>query len=87
MIFDFFMQDAPDLSADMVAISNVRHRDILGRAAASLDQYKLHSVEGVSPDLLATHLRDALLAVGEITGTTTPDDLLDLIFSTFCIGK
>jgi tRNA modification GTPase len=32
-------------------------------------------------------LRDALNAVGELTGETTPDDILDLIFSRFCIGK
>jgi tRNA modification GTPase len=38
-------------------------------------------------ELLAIDLRDSLAAIGEITGETTPDDILDLIFSSFCIGK
>ncbi len=87
MIFDFFMHDAPDLSSDIVAISNVRHRDILQRANASLEHFRQHYSEGLPPEFLAVDLREALLAVGEITGSTTPDDLLDLIFSSFCIGK
>lgn len=39
------------------------------------------------PEFLALDLREALQALGEITGETTPDDVLDIIFSTFCIGK
>ncbi|HOT51470.1 MAG TPA: hypothetical protein PLI07_10840, partial [Candidatus Hydrogenedentes bacterium] len=42
---------------------------------------------GDSPELLGIDLRDAIQAIGEITGETTPDDLLARIFSTFCIGK
>jgi tRNA modification GTPase len=42
---------------------------------------------GASGELLAIDLRDSLAAIGEITGETTPDAILDLIFSTFCIGK
>ena len=38
-------------------------------------------------DLAATHLRDALDHLGEIVGRVTTEDLLDRIFSEFCIGK
>lgn len=45
------------------------------------------TAEGIQPELLALELREALRALGEITGDTTPDDLLERIFSRFCIGK
>jgi len=83
----YFMVDAPPLSDDLVAISNVRHHDVLARAVSSLALFEQHMQSALSPDLLAVDLRDVLSAIGEITGATTPDAVLDLIFSTFCIGK
>lgn len=83
----YFMVDAPPLSDDLVAISNVRHYDVLSRAVSSLALFEQHRQSALSPDLLAVDLRDVLSAIGEITGATTPDAVLDLIFSTFCIGK
>jgi tRNA modification GTPase len=40
-----------------------------------------------SLELIAADLRDSLSSLGDVTGETTPDDVLDLIFSRFCIGK
>lgn len=87
LVYDYFMHDAPQLTDDLVALSNVRHRDILARATTALDLFTDHCVALLEPDLLAIDLREALAAVGEITGATTPDAVLDLIFSSFCIGK
>jgi tRNA modification GTPase len=42
---------------------------------------------GVTGDFLAMDIRQALYHLGEITGAITTDDLLDNIFSKFCIGK
>ena len=86
-LYDFFVQGSSRPADDLAAISNVRHRDVLVRSAAALDLFTLHHAQGLSPDLLAVDLRDALSSLGEITGVTTPDAVLDLIFSTFCIGK
>ncbi|HQP02591.1 MAG TPA: tRNA uridine-5-carboxymethylaminomethyl(34) synthesis GTPase MnmE, partial [Bacteroidia bacterium] len=48
----------------------------------------LHGMEeGISNDLLSTHIRDAIYSLGEITGQVSTEDLLDYIFSQFCIGK
>jgi tRNA modification GTPase len=41
----------------------------------------------ISPELLAVDLQEAVHALGEITGETTPDDILGRIFSSFCVGK
>ena len=43
--------------------------------------------QGLGEELLAVDLDRVLLALGEIVGITTPDDLLERIFAEFCIGK
>lgn len=87
LMFDYFVRDTVPLTDDLAAISSIRHRDILQRALSALDRFVQHADLGIPSDLLSIELRDALSAVGEITGATTPDSVLDLIFSTFCIGK
>ena len=73
------------ISADHAMITRLHQKDSLRRAAESVARM-LENVQH-SPEFLALDLREALQALGEITGETTPDDLLDIIFSTFCIGK
>lgn len=68
-------------------ITNPRHRDALGRAAAHLRDALDGYTRAASPDLLAIDLTGAISALGEITGETVHDDLLTTIFSRFCIGK
>jgi tRNA modification GTPase len=86
-IFHSFVSDRVLTSRDHVAITSVRHRDILARALDGLESYRSQLTGGASGELLAIDLRDSLAAIGEITGETTPDDILDIIFSSFCIGK
>ncbi len=66
-------------------ISRMHQADSLRRAAHCVD--RALGCRDVSPELLAFELREALAALGEITGETTPEDLLDIIFGQFCIGK
>lgn len=66
-------------------ITRVHQRDSLRRAAAALSRL-LDNFEA-SPEFLGIDLREALNALGEITGETTPEDVLEAIFSSFCIGK
>lgn len=70
-----------------VLVTNLRHyqklaetRDALNRVLEGLDS-------GITGDFLAMDIRQALHYLGEITGQITTDDLLDNIFSKFCIGK
>jgi tRNA modification GTPase len=66
---------------------NARHEEALRRARGGLN----HTIEafsaGASIELAAMDLRLAVNAVGEIVGKTTTEDLLDSIFSQFCLGK
>jgi tRNA modification GTPase len=68
-------------------VASVRHRDALRRAAEALATAADALAGGIPPDLVALDLRDALAALGEITGETATADLLDRIFAEFCIGK
>lgn len=63
----------------------MHQKESMQRAAASLDRFLADPM--ASPELTAIELREALTALGEITGETTPEDILDRIFSEFCIGK
>jgi tRNA modification GTPase len=87
VIFHAFVSDRVLTSRDHVAITSSRHRDILARALEGLDGFRSQLESGASGELLSIDLRDTLGAIGEMTGETTPDAILDIIFSSFCIGK
>jgi tRNA modification GTPase len=73
--------------AEGVVITERRHRDALLRAITALEGV-LSSADLAAPlECLAMDLREALASLGQITGETTPDEILDQIFSRFCIGK
>ena len=77
-----------EIKAEMLQVMiNSRHQDALNRArAATLRALATFRAEGTL-ELVALDLRIAVNAVGEIVGKTTTEDLLDMIFSQFCIGK
>jgi tRNA modification GTPase len=70
-----------------VVITNLRHFQQLQLTHASLTRVLSGLETGTTGDLLAMDIRQSLHHLGEITGTITTDDLLDNIFSKFCIGK
>ena len=74
-------------SREFVAISRARHRDALTSASSVLRCFLTGLERGRELETLAIDLRDALSAVGQVTGETTTDDVLDVVFSSFCIGK
>lgn len=81
----FLHSTAPD-SREYVALSRARHRDALVSAEQCLRQFSA-GLPDRNLELLALDLRGALQAVGSVTGQTATDEVLDLIFSSFCIGK
>ena len=70
-----------------VVVSNTRHYEALVKAYDSLTKVLEGLDTNISGDFLAMDIRQALHHLGEITGEITTDDLLDNIFSKFCIGK
>ena len=66
---------------------NARHQDALRRARVAVGQAEAALAAGNSLELVAVDLRIGVNAVGEVVGKTTTDDLLDSIFSQFCLGK
>lgn len=72
---------------DGLLITNARHQDLLRRSQRALQDSNELLRERASEELVLVGLYDALRLLGEITGETTPDDVLGQIFSTFCIGK
>lgn len=70
-----------------VMVTNLRHYQNLLQTKTSLDLVLTGMENGVTGDFLAMDIRQSLHYLGEITGTITTDDLLDNIFSKFCIGK
>ncbi|HTG81277.1 MAG TPA: tRNA uridine-5-carboxymethylaminomethyl(34) synthesis GTPase MnmE [Geobacteraceae bacterium] len=86
-IRDSFLHGRAVDGREFVALSQARHRDALVRALGFLVRFAESLGSGAELELLALELREALDAVGEVTGETTPDEVLDLIFSRFCIGK
>jgi tRNA modification GTPase len=64
-----------------------RHKEALGAAASLLADAAALAAGGRDAELVAARAREALVALGAITGETATEDLLDRIFSTFCVGK
>ncbi len=79
---------AGEIKAEMLQVAiNSRHQDALNRACATTRLAAEALRMDATLELVAMDLRIAANAVGEIVGKTTTEDLLDSIFSTFCIGK
>jgi tRNA modification GTPase len=75
------------LSADETMITNIRHLEALQKTEQALLQVLNGIQTQTTSDFLAMDIKQGLHYLGEITGAVTTDDLLDNIFSKFCIGK
>jgi tRNA modification GTPase len=73
--------------SDNAMVSSARHYEALVKTLESLESVRAGFDQNLSTDLIAIDLRQALHYLGEITGEITTNELLENIFSTFCIGK
>jgi tRNA modification GTPase len=70
-----------------VVVTSVRHGTALRKAAEALEHGLESAKHGFPSELITVDLRAAADALGEITGSISTDDVLERIFSSFCIGK
>ncbi len=74
------------LDPDETLVTSVRHLEALQKTAGALAR-TLNGMDSVTSDFLSIDIKHALYYLGEITGQVINDDLLENIFSKFCIGK
>ncbi|MCT1525338.1 tRNA uridine-5-carboxymethylaminomethyl(34) synthesis GTPase MnmE [Sphingobacterium hotanense] len=75
------------INTDDTIVTNIRHLEALQHTREALEKVLFGIDNPITSDFLAMDIRQALHHLGEITGTVTTDDLLENIFSKFCIGK
>src|SRR5207245_3660045 len=68
-------------------VTRARHRMALERALAEVEAFHRARASGVEAAVAATHLRAAVGALDDLIGVVTPDDVLDRVFASFCVGK
>jgi len=86
-IYKYIMNENVEDSSQKLVITNVRHKSALEKTNEAL----LNIIEtidmGLPMDLMAVDIKDALDSLSEVTGEISSEDLLDHIFSNFCVGK
>lgn len=75
-----------ELTGEEMLVTNIRHLEALQKTEDALSRV-ITGMDTVTSDFLAMDIKQALHYLGEITGAVTTDDLLENIFSKFCIGK
>ena len=80
------LQDGAYTEKDAI-VTNVRHFNCLIKAKENLERAVKTLSENLSGEFLASDLRAAEIALAEIIGEVTPEEILNNIFSKFCIGK
>lgn len=75
------------LATDDIIVSSARHADALRRALTSVSRAALAIGDGLSEEFASAEIRDALATLGEITGTSVGEEVLNKIFAEFCLGK
>lgn len=78
---------AENLLSNEIFVTNARHWEILTNAGKYLQAARDEAQQGMSAEYIALYLRDAVNELGKVTGKVTSDDILNNIFSKFCIGK
>ena len=68
-------------------VPNLRQRDLLDRVMQALEEASQALASGMPPDVVLVSVQEAVNRLGEITGEISTEDILDRIFSQFCIGK
>jgi tRNA modification GTPase len=86
-IVETVLDGAGTVESGQPIIDSLRQKRLLERAHQGIEDYRRGLKEAQPLDVLAVDLKEALDALGEITGEVTSQDILNQIFSNFCVGK
>jgi tRNA modification GTPase len=85
-IKDMFYKEDIKIESEVV-LTNIRHKDMLLKAYKSILELEEEIALNEPIDCLEVDIKDAWESLGQITGQSITEDILDKIFSEFCIGK
>lgn len=86
-IYKYILNENVEDSSQKLTITNVRHKSALEKTKQYVENM-LETIDmGLPMDLMAVDIKGALDSLGEVTGEISSEDLLDHIFSNFCVGK
>ena len=86
-LYKITISDLQNVENNSVTVTNARHFSSLGSAKEALERAAKTVQQKESNEFIALELRSALDSLGEIIGAVTTEEILDTIFSKFCIGK
>src|SRR5699024_5508982 len=85
-IKDMFYSGKINIESDII-VTNIRHKDLLEKASKDIESAREDLAAGIPLDCIEVDLRNCWENLGGISGDTIDEDILDKIFSEFCIGK
>jgi len=85
-IKDKFISNEVKINTDIV-ITNSRHKEAIDKTISSLKNIEKSTIEGMPLDMVSIDLQNALSFLGEILGENVSEDIINGIFSKFCLGK
>jgi tRNA modification GTPase len=86
IIVSEILESNVDISASDIVFT-MRQKVVIGKALEIIGQISDSLTEDIGHELIAIELRRAVDTIGEVTGEVVTDDILDIVFSTFCVGK
>ena len=72
---------------DGTIITNIRHKNLIHKALENIEKAKNSIIENMPIDITAICIKETLESLGEITGNNVSEDIINKIFSKFCLGK
>lgn len=86
-IYNYVISGEIEDSSEKLTITNIRHKSALEKTKQSIENIFETIDMGYPMDLIAVDLNDAIDSLSEVTGEISTEDLLDHVFSNFCVGK
>ena len=85
-ISDLFNLNEINVDNELV-ITNLRHKNLISKAIENVKKAKMELENSVPSDIIAIFIKDILESLGEITGEEVTENIINEIFSKFCLGK